>query len=268
MKFFRRLFASRRIPPVSNEVSPRVAAIIGALQARSEPCVRLVSGGDGRSRLGGTPDMDVAWPRYEGRPLSFVAQLDLSEIRSAGGPEWLPADGRLLFFYELERGSWGSEAADLGSAVVIHQAGVLTAALEPDDLPDDATFPAYPVTSTQAVSTPTEERLGIDWRSLNPASARALEQALENLSPARPAHQIGGYPSPVQSDMMEVECQDIGKRLGQRGDVGDWRLLLQLDTDEDAGMMWCDMGTLYFWIRQQDARAGDFSRIWAILQSC
>jgi uncharacterized protein YwqG len=43
-------------------------------------------------------------------------------------------------------------------------------------------------------------------------------------------------------------------------------LLLQLDTDDDAGMMWCDVGSLYFWIREQDARAGDFSKIWMILQ--
>lgn len=79
-------------------------------------------------------------------------------------------------------------------------------------------------------------------------------------------HQIGGYPCPVQSDSMEAQRHDIARRLGQPSDMADWRLLLQLDTDDDAGMMWGDVGSLYFWVREQDARAGDFSKIWMILQ--
>ena len=69
-----------------------------------------------------------------------------------------------------------------------------------------------------------------------------------------------------------------GHFLGERGhtntperkssSAADWRLLLQLDTDNDAGMMWGDTGVLYFWIREQDARAKDFSKVWVILQSC
>lgn len=210
--------------------------------------------------------MASVWPRYGGRPLSCVAQLDLAEVRVAAGPEWLPDHGRLLFFYELEHRSWGRNANDAGSAIVIHETGSPIAAAEPDDLPYEAKFPAYPVSFVRGVSYPTEERLAIDWRGLNAASAEALEQALSDLAPAAPMHQIGGYPCPVQSDSMETECHDIARRLGQPTDIADWRLLLQLDTDYDAGMMWGDVGSLYFWIREQDARAGDFSRIWMVMQ--
>lgn len=67
---------------------------------------------------------------------------------------------------------------------------------------------------------------------------------------------------------MEAECQAIAQRLGQQdGEASDWRLLLQLDSDADADMMWVDVGSLYFWIWEQDARAGDFSKVWRILQS-
>ena len=59
-----------------------------------------------------------------------------------------------------------------------------------------------------------------------------------------------------------------GRTRGQAGaGVDEWRLLLQVDSDDDAGMMWCDVGQLYFWVREVDARAGDFSRTWTILQS-
>jgi uncharacterized protein YwqG len=46
----------------------------------------------------------------------------------------------------------------------------------------------------------------------------------------------------------------------------DWRLLLQLDTDEDLGVMWGDAGTIYFWIREADAAACRFDQSWVILQ--
>jgi uncharacterized protein YwqG len=266
MDWWRRLFGRRPPAQVDESVSPKVAETIAALKARGEACLRLVGGEDGGSRLGGVPDMAGAWPRYEGRPLCCVAQLDLAEIRSASGPEWLPDQGRLLFFYELEHGSWGLYAKDAGSAVVIHENGFPVVATEPDDLPYEARFPAYPVSFRRGISYPTEERLVVDWGRLNVASTDALEEALADLAPAAPMHQIGGYPCPVQSDSMEAECHDIARRLGQPSDVADWRLLLQLDTDDDAGMMWGDVGSLYFWIRQQDARAGDFSKIWMILQ--
>jgi uncharacterized protein YwqG len=53
---------------------------------------------------------------------------------------------------------------------------------------------------------------------------------------------------------------------GLEPDARDWRLLLQLDTDDDASMMWGDLGTLYFSVRENEARAGNFENVWMILQ--
>ena len=30
--------------------------------------------------------------------------------------------------------------------------------------------------------------------------------------------------------------------------------------------MWGDCGMLYFWVREEDARKADFSRVWMVLQ--
>ena len=46
----------------------------------------------------------------------------------------------------------------------------------------------------------------------------------------------------------------------------DWRLLLQMDSDDDLDVMWGDAGILYFWIQADEARRGDFSNAWMILQ--
>lgn len=75
---------------------------------------------------------------------------------------------------------------------------------------------------------------------------------------------------------MEEQCQGVMRGLNLEGadlkteehvsSTAEWGLLLQVDTDNDAGMMWGDTGMLYFWIREQDARAHDFSKVWMILQ--
>jgi uncharacterized protein YwqG len=48
--------------------------------------------------------------------------------------------------------------------------------------------------------------------------------------------------------------------------ASNWRLLLQLDTDDDLGVMWGDCGTLYYWVEEQASRSGHFSNVWLILQ--
>lgn len=263
MLFLKKLFERRRPEaPESAAISPSIADAIAILKANGEESVRLVPGGSERSRLGGVPDMAGEWPRFKGQPLCFVAQIDLAEMQAAAPLGWLPDNGRLLFFYDLDHGSWGSSRDDIGSWRAIYEPNAAPPALEPADLSEYARFPAWPVTFAKDVSYAGIERTGLNPSLLNDASFDALEMALKELEPARPTHRIGGYPDVLQSDTMEIECAMVAG-----GSASDWRLLLQVDTDHDFGMMWGDVGTLYFWIRDQDVRARDFSNVWMILQS-
>ena len=84
-----------------------------------------------------------------------------------------------------------------------------------------------------------------------------------------------GHYEPVQNFDMELECElasrglQLGEECGldasRQGELReaskDWRLLLQLDTDDTTGWAWGDLGKIYFWIREADARVGDFSQI-------
>ncbi len=281
MNFLKRFIGRPKLDRSSRPPSRAVAEVLGEMRALGRPCLRLVPGGSGSSRLGGAASTAGAWPRHDGRPLSLIAQLDLAEMRAAGGPDWLPAEGRLLFFYELELSRWGFDPKDAGSALVRHETVLVDDAAEPGDLPQDRRFDPSPITFVSAVSMPSEERLEIDWKTLSAQEQGELEAAVEALTPAEPIHQVGGYPLPVQGDGMELECQLVtsgvyagdssgyakSKVEAAKPGSADWRLLLQLDTDDDAGMTWGDIGRLYFWIREQDARAGDFSKTWTILQS-
>src|SRR5262249_28452161 len=54
----------------------------------------------GRSKIGGRPDLPdgLSWPAHRGKPLAFLAQVNLAELQGAASPEELPRTGMLWFF--------------------------------------------------------------------------------------------------------------------------------------------------------------------------
>ena len=97
-----------------------------------------------------------------------------------------------------------------------------------------------------------------------------------------PHHHLFGHPQLIQNPM-ELECQlasngiYCGNSAGYQSEeakrleaaAADWRLLLQIDTDEEGpGWMWGDVGRIYFWIKKQDLATRRFTDVWLIFQCC
>jgi uncharacterized protein YwqG len=93
-------------------------------------------------------------------------------------------------------------------------------------------------------------------------------------------HQMFGCPAQVQDGDMQLECQLVthGLHCGDGSGYKDprkkeleknahqWHLLLQLDSDDGANMMWGDCGRLFFWIHEDDLKQAKFDNVWMILQ--
>jgi uncharacterized protein YwqG len=230
------------------------------------PAVRLVTHSRddvplGRSRVGGTPDLpgDVAWPRFNNVPLAFVAQLNLAEVTAAAPNVPLPRTGHLWFFGDAAK--WDFSIS--GSAVVLYRAGDvgLRRVPAPPELPDGSLFTSCAVTLEYYDDIPDAD--DAEWlsRALHDDEGRieAYSELREYLNaPARDAspHKLLGFANTIQG-AMEGECLPA---------ANDWRLLLQLESDGNAGMMWGDAGRVYFWIRDQDLHAARFDRTCAVLQ--
>jgi hypothetical protein len=274
--FLGRLFAR---PP--REVLPpteRVQAILDQIHAEARPCLHLVPGGEGQTRFGGAPEITGDWPRFGGLPMAHLARIDLAEVCAAGGPDWLPAEGRLHVFLDMGARAQDFEPEQPGACVVRWETGEGAPLEPPADLKPRSRIAPFPLTFQPRTSF-ADERVEIDWRGLTRDEERTLEAAILGFLSPEPAHQIGGYPGNLQGDDMEVQCAAAAARGGDPRKVGeddptpaeleaaqDWRLLLQVDSDPGAGFDWIQNGRLYFWIREADARAGDFTRVFGLAQ--
>ena len=276
---FRWLFGSRR----SNDPVRDLEALAAP---HSMPAVHLAATDDAsHSHLGGAPVLPdgFSWPSRNGAPLAFIARLDLAELRRAVELEWLPASGSLLFFYDVEHQPWGFDPADREGWAVVRLRGATGGS--GDDFgcerdPSRAPLPRCGISFHPIRSLPSSERPAIAPLRLSNAEEDAYGALRDRPFGGKPQHQLGGYPSPVQADTMELECQLASHGLFCGDETGygdprvpeleagaaDWRLLLQVDSDDDLGVMWGDLGRLYFWVREDDARAGDFSGVWVVLQ--
>jgi uncharacterized protein YwqG len=259
-----------------------------------EPCLclrRTVTPEDsipvGTSKLGGRPDLPagVDWPEWNGRPLSFLGQINLSDTSEYDSCKALPQSGLLWFFYDCEQETWGFDPKDKGSWRVLFYDGQqedLSRRPFPDEIPEYAQYHACSVTFHEALSVPGMQSLYIDQLQLDDTEFDRYEAFLDSLAADnddQPVHQLLGHPSEVQGDM-HLECQLVSHGLYCGDETGytdpqsaelesgalEWKLLFQLDTDDDPNMMWGDMGMLYFWIQEHDLEAREFDKVWMILQ--
>jgi uncharacterized protein YwqG len=94
-----------------------------------------------------------------------------------------------------------------------------------------------------------------------------------------PRHRLLGRPTLVQGPM-ELEAQlassgiDVGRAEAYETEeakrlepgAADWTLVAQIDSDDDTGFMWGDVGLVYWWMRRDDVAAGRWEGVWGILQ--
>lgn len=253
------------------------------LDSLIRPALRLVKAdAAGRSRLGGLPDMpeSLSWPEWQDRPLAFLAQIDLGELPPESGELGLPSSGLLFFFYDSQQEAWGFDPADRGAWRVLYAPAAGAERTAPAMLDTDAIYPVTPVGFQRVTTYPEPEDPALSSLNFNFPELGCYGALRNAAAGGYGGHHLMGYPDPVQNGDMERECAlvtgglycgDASGYNDPRADAlsrhrDDWVMLLQLDSDDDAGMMWGDVGTLYFWIRKQDLAASHFADCWMISQ--
>ncbi len=257
----------------------------------------------GTSKIGGAPHLPAGfeWPYYESedydgvsakRPLSFIAQLDLSEASSFDTDNMLPKSGYLYFFYDIVTQKWGFDPADKGCARVFYldvPAEQLQITALPDGLAEDVRVPLSVVSFDTLDELPAYEELcdltdterfgeDFDWERYEETIKKLI--AFQDCSPEEVCKLLG-YADLIQDSMLD-ECARVtsGIYCGNADsynnisteqksaiaeDARNWTLLAQFGTLSDE-IMFGDCGCIYFYIRKEDLAKRRFDRVWLCLQ--
>jgi len=210
-----------------------------------------------QSKIGGVPFMSSAdaFPLDSNRkPMVFLTQINCSEFNQVGS---FPTKG-LLKFFMAENGMYGEPAE---SKVAVRYVEEFSRDLDDaikvgpnvayEDLPfkNETPFKLNLKKSVEIapISDIAFDRLMGDefFRSYGEEEYDIRDRYSEAISAA--GHKMGGYAHFAQEDPRDPDHNEI--------------LLLQLDSDDQIGMLWGDMGVAHFFIKQDDLEKLDFSKV-------
>lgn len=254
----------------------------------------------GQSKIGGRPDLpnSIDWAtetetittikkkllffdkkvtKSINKSLSFIAQINFSEISQFDVQNLLPKKGILYFFYCASQEAWGFDIKDKSKFKVIYYDGEdsLKRIEFPADLDEYSKFKSCVLTPKHEISLPTCFSDQYEFMSESES-----ETFYENILEGDSINKMLGYSDNIQNEM-ELECELVTnglycgdasgyndpRRIELEPNAKDWRLLLQIDSNEpECGMMWGDVGRLYFWIKEQDLKNKKFDKSWFSLQ--
>lgn len=242
------------------EPPPLTAAATAHLTALAAVSVRLRArlGSQthpGDTRLGGRPDLpeDMTWPVIDGAPAMFVGQVARADIAAAirtMRADAGDATGLLSFLCDYAFRVGGASGEDVRCTVLSIPPGTVLVRRDfPDELDPDKRFVPVPlVCEAEMMDAPVE---AWEVRALNLPHEQFAAWADRLRGEDEPRHRVFGYPEPVQNETRRWT---------------DEMLLLQVDADDDAGMMWGDVGRLHFLIKAEDLNINRFDQVRLVFQ--
>lgn len=206
--------------------------------------------------------------------MAFVSQVNLAEVAQHYPGSGLPESGLLSFFYDMDEmpSSADEEGVTSGWRVLYSPTDQRLVRVHAD---------ARPRHAVQACAAEVRPGLTIpDYWSLKPEAVEVPDAERESYYGIVAALNLGaaqllGHACPVQGPIEAEAAHDSGdvRRARKHGFASEaiepiegWRLLFQVDTNEELDVNWGDMGKIYYAIRKVDLAAQNFNETMLIFQ--
>jgi uncharacterized protein YwqG len=250
----------------------------------------------GATKFGGGPDLpddpSFAWPSHGGVEHRFIAQINLSQVAELWPESPLPKAGLISFFFDDDKGwflpptsppGWRIFHITAPTASLRRRADPWAAKPERRGLfarllgrkPSPIGQGYWPCSATlRRVWTLPDllSRPGTNMELTDEESDALygdLVEELDTLGLASAGHRLLGAPTPIQGP---VELTTAGYSTGAKNpdwdlaesDAPNWRLLLQVDSDDAPGFCFGDWGSLYFMLRSTDLATHRWDRVFVV----
>ena len=209
------------------------------------------------------------------RPLSFIAQINLSDIKPYDTENLLPSSGILYFFYSSLISGLGDYSSDKDKFEVSYYDGDLCRLSRTDfplDYKEETKYKPCQLSFKQGISLPNWDS---DVYNFFDEEDKDFDSFLD-ISKATECTKLLGYADIIEN-AMEFQCELISKEISQESNEtleqefefkpAEWILLFQVDSNEESNMQWIDAGRLYYWIKKEDLLNKRFDKSWFCLQS-
>lgn len=254
----------------------------------------------GESRLGGWPDLPdgMDWPMWHDRPMSFLAQINLTDASKVQPDIRLPKSGVLLFFFGCRTDTFkrdpfkqkmycmdilAEKQDEQGGNVVrvIHAEPetVLSRTRYDGEILPELYSPCKVTLKSGGMPLPYECTAAYDQIPLNDSERDFYNDVLDNLESDEYADQLSGYPMSFQGGYLENEPENLSRgrsRYYQSKDENErrdfnqaaarWGMLLQLTSCNNINYSWCNGGHLYIYGPRAEIENGIFDNCHATVE--
>lgn len=243
----------------------------------------------GQTKFGGIPDLprSINWPiNSDIKPYSFICQIRLSEIKNYDEKAELPNRGMIYVFFNLD-------SMDDGKIIYYESTDDLTIPLVPEELKEKRRSWIQKLLRLQGKKFVLDE-FGVEifreyhlpsWNSLKlERLLKSIDGDIKQTAIFRKEvheeslfldgdeielttnhHLLGNY-NGIQHGYHELELLEGRTRqknlsIKKIDEALKWKLLFQLDSDNNLGLNWGDWGKIYFFIEEQDLIERKFDKV-------